>query len=373
MGVLEPGKYMCSTLHPTVMAKINGIDARIMMDSGASSSYICTELLTKLRMKPKRYENKIIEQMYGTVHKKVERYNVKLTSSAFSNFAVNVDCINAGKDVLTYIVNPNIHHLKKKHPRLSHLRFSEENAVGVVLPVHVILGVADYQRIKTTEPPVLGKNTDKDPGTELTMLGWMIQGGINTHTSDLERNFFLNSGVEEFSKLCSLEVLGIADEAPSKENEFLSSTPLQPLLFDVLLRNRMKEFCLTGDVKQAFLQIEVDPIDRDAQRLLWYKDLETRETAMYRFTRVMFGSVSSPIILGATLRKHVSEYMDVYPQTAQELLENTYVDDIQFGSDDKQDLYKFKRESSELLETAGFALHKWHSNVVELIVRLVTF
>jgi len=56
----------------------------------------------------------------------------------------------------------------------------------------------------------------------------------------------------------------------------------------------------------------------------------------------------------------------VYPQTAQELLENTYVDGIQFGSDDKQDLYKFKHESSELLGTAGFALHKWHSNVVEL-------
>ncbi|KAK3755475.1 hypothetical protein QZH41_005979 [Actinostola sp. cb2023] len=128
----------------------------------------------------------------------------------------------------------------------------------------------------------------------------------------------------------------------------------------------MKEFCLTGDVKQAFLQIEVDPIDRDAQRLLWYNDLETRETAMYHFTRVMFGSVSSPFILGATLRKHVSEYIDMYPQTAQELLENTYVDDIQFGSDDKQDPYKFKHESSELLGTAGFALHKWHSNVVEL-------
>ncbi|KAK3755474.1 hypothetical protein QZH41_005978 [Actinostola sp. cb2023] len=222
MGVLEPGKYMCSTLHPTVMAKINGIDDRIMMDSGASSSYICTELLTKLRMRPTRYQKKIIEQMYGTVQKKVERYNVKLTSSAFSNFAINVDCISAGKDVLTYIVNPNIHHLKKKHPRLSHLRFSEENAVGEVLPVHVILGVADYQRIKTMEPPVLGKNTDKDPGVELTMLGWMIQGGFITHTSDLERTFFLNSGVEEFNKLCSLEVLGVADEAPSKENELLS-------------------------------------------------------------------------------------------------------------------------------------------------------
>ena len=35
-----------TTLHATVMATVNGIPARIMVDSGASSSYICTNLVT---------------------------------------------------------------------------------------------------------------------------------------------------------------------------------------------------------------------------------------------------------------------------------------------------------------------------------------
>ena len=38
-------------------------------------------------------------------------------------------------------------------------------------PVHVIIGAVNYQRIKTTEPVVLGKYPDKNPGAELTILG----------------------------------------------------------------------------------------------------------------------------------------------------------------------------------------------------------
>ena len=36
------------------------------------------------------------------------------------------------------------------------------------MPVHVIMGAADIQQIKTSEPAVLGKNLD--PGAEFTLL-----------------------------------------------------------------------------------------------------------------------------------------------------------------------------------------------------------
>ena len=38
------------------------------------------------------------------------------------------------------------------------------------------MGVADYQRVKTTEPPVIGPNPDKHPSAALTMLGWTLAG-----------------------------------------------------------------------------------------------------------------------------------------------------------------------------------------------------
>ena len=44
------------------------------------------------------------------------------------------------------------------------------------MPVHIILGAANYQSIRTTEPLILGANPDKDPGAEFTMLGWTIYG-----------------------------------------------------------------------------------------------------------------------------------------------------------------------------------------------------
>ena len=86
--------------------------------------------------------------------------------------------------------------------------------------------------------------------------------------------------------------------------------PLQPMIFDILIRNHLKLLCITGDIQKAFLQIKVDPRDGDARRLLWYENLDSRTVLHYRFTRVIFGSGPSPYILGATLKKHVSQYAD---------------------------------------------------------------
>ena len=80
------------------------------------------------------------------------------------------------------------------------------------LPVHVILGAADIQRIKTTEPAVLGKNPDTDPGAEFTMLGWTITGKSMVSGTETEKGFFLKSSHDEFKQMCSQEVLGLTDE-----------------------------------------------------------------------------------------------------------------------------------------------------------------
>ena len=70
--------------------------------------------------------------------------------------------------------------------------------------------------------------------------------------------------------------------------------PLQPAILDILLRTRMKPFCITGDIQKALLQIKISPEDRDALRLLWYDNLKERNIVQYRFTRVIFGSGPSP-------------------------------------------------------------------------------
>lgn len=480
----EQGKRAINTntvIHATLVARVNGIPARIMIDSGSGSSYICTSLLTRLKLKPSRIEKRIIEQMYGTVSRRVEIYQVKVSSDVLEDFEMNLTCINGEKEILTYLPNPRIKSLKKKYGRFRCLSFSEENAKEDKLPVHIILGTSDFQRIRTTEPLVLGPNPDHDPGAEFTMLGWTLSGKSIGSDIGTERSFFLTSTQDEFQQMCSLEVLGLSDEMKSdgefhetfKENLkrlddgtyqtrlpwkpdhcFLSTNkdlamarlhnttkkleklgkleeynevmleqikdgileeapdkpsgqvihyvphqpvireeaestrmrivydcsarasskspslndcletgpPLQPHIFDILLQNRMKKYCITGDVKKAFLQIRLDPMDRDAQRLFWYNNLEERKVVVYRFTRVIFGSAASPYILGATLQKHIDQYKAKYPETVKDLQANTYVDDVQSGGTNVEELVKFKEEATEIMSEGGFHLHKWHTN-----------
>ena len=155
-------------------------------------------------------------------------------------------------------------------------------------------------------------------------------------------------------------------QSPSLNDCLEVGPPLQPAIFDILLRNRMKPFCITGDIQKAFLQIKISPEDRDALRLLWYDNLKERNIVQYRFTRVIFGSGPSPYILGATLEKHICQYEEKYPDTVNKLLLNTYVDDVQSGCDSKEELLKFKEEATEIMGEGGFQLQKWHSNDPEI-------
>ena len=91
--------------------------------------------------------------------------------------------------------------------------------------------------------------------------------------------------------------------------------------------------------------------------------MKERNIVQYRFTRVIFRSGPRPYILGATLEKHIGQYKEKYPNTVNELLQNTYVDDVQSGGDGKKELLKFKKEATQIMNEGGFQLHKWHSNI----------
>ena len=122
------------------------------------------------------------------------------------DFGIELQCINAERPVLTHLPNPRIPELKTRYTRLKRLAFSDETASQGKLPVHIILGAADLQRIKTTDP-------DTDPGAEFTMLGWIIAGKAMSSSTETEKSFFLYTSQEEFEQVCFQEVLGLSDVA----------------------------------------------------------------------------------------------------------------------------------------------------------------
>ena len=177
-----------TTIHAAVIANVNGIPARIMIDSGSGSSHICTSLLTQLKLKPSCMEKRIIEQMYATVSRRVEIYQVTVSFEVVDNFEMDLSCINGEKEVLTFLPNPMIRALKKRYGRFRCLNFSDKNVKEEKLPIHIILGFpSDFQRIRTTEPLVLGPNPNSDPGAEFTMLGWTLTGKTVGNGAEAEK------------------------------------------------------------------------------------------------------------------------------------------------------------------------------------------
>ena len=66
-------------------------------------------------------------------------------------------------------------------------------------------------------------------------------------------------------------------------------------LFDVLLRFRRNAVALTCDIKEMYLQVQIEEKDRPFFRVLW-RDLDsTKDPDVYEFTRVVFGKNSAPM------------------------------------------------------------------------------
>ena len=130
----------------------------------------------------------------------------------------------------------------------------------------------------------------------------------------------------------------------------------QPLLWDIMIRSRMSENLLLGDIKKAFLQIGKKEEDRDAFRFLFF--LHGKEDHL-RFARVLFGVEASPFILGATLRFHIDQQPDDFVETVEELRTNTYVDYLMKTGRQVEEMRKFKEETTYILEDAKFKVHKW--------------
>ncbi len=139
---------------------------------------------------------------------------------------------------------------------------------------------------------------------------------------------------------------------------------LNPLLYSILIRFRENKVALVADIEQAFLNVEVNEKDRDCLRFLWVNDIlnDDREVIIYRFCRVVFGLNSSPFLLNATLRHHVSKYNDLDPEFVLKVLESFYVDDLVSGEKSEEQALELYQKTKCRMAEGGFNLRKWLTN-----------
>ena len=139
-------------------------------------------------------------------------------------------------------------------------------------------------------------------------------------------------------------------------------------LCGILLRFRLYNTAMVADIEKAFLQIGLQPNQRDITRFLWIKDLENpslnRDNLQeYRFCRVPFGVISSPFLLGATFENHLNSYSC---EIAEKLKEDIYVDNVISGTDTVGDAIQFYSGAKTIFRDASLNLREWSSNSDEV-------
>ena len=144
-------------------------------------------------------------------------------------------------------------------------------------------------------------------------------------------------------------------------NECLNAgPPLQNKLLSVLVRNRIHPVALSGDLRQAFLQIRIRESERDMLRFHWLVDLESKEVESLRFWRRQASE------LNGVIKQHLEIWQYRLPETVSEVSKSMYVDDFISGATTVPEAKKLKDETSQIFNDAQFELHKWNSNVEEL-------
>ena len=155
---------------------------------------------------------------------------------------------------------------------------------------------------------------------------------------------------------------------PSLNDCLLPGPALTPLIFDILLRFRFHKVALIGDLEKAFLNIEINPEERNLLRFLWIDDINSSnpEVITLRFTRLVFGLVCSPFILNVTLRNHLSKYENIDPSFVDTVVRALYVDDFASGKDSVKDGLELYRKLKLRFREGGFNMRKWASNSQKL-------
>ncbi len=218
------------------------------------------------------------------------------------------------------------------------------------------------QRLQSLERRLQRKNFTEDYST---VIEQQKQQGIVEPASNeaIGKEFYLphKEVVRESAQSTKLRVVYDASAKPSPESPSLNDClyagpPLQNKVWQILVRARSFPVLITRDIQKAFLQIRVKEYERDALRFHWRAD-PLDNVQLLRFTRVLFGLVSSPFLLGGVLEAHLDHWTNKAPAAVDALKRSLYVDDIS-GGNTVEEARQRKSKATDILGDATFSLHK---------------
>lgn len=148
-------------------------------------------------------------------------------------------------------------------------------------------------------------------------------------------------------------------------NDCLEKGPnLLELIPSLMLRFREKKLGVISDVRKAFQMIEIDKVDRNFVRFLWWT--EDNQIKVYQHRRVVFGVNCSPFLLGAVIEFHLDAVVEERKRFARILLKSLYVDNCVTSVDSIEDYEEFKFHSTAIMSEAKMDLRQWECTAVDM-------
>ena len=117
-----------------------------------------------------------------------------------------------------------------------------------------------------------------------------------------------------------------------------------------------------GDISKVYYRVPIPESDQHAHRFLWRNFNTQREPDVYVKTVLTFGDKPAPAMAETALRKTAEEKRGEYPEAAETLIKNSYMDDICDSVDTVKQAKKLTQDIGKVLESGGFAVKGWTSN-----------
>ncbi|XP_058456467.1 uncharacterized protein LOC131433877 [Malaya genurostris] len=141
---------------------------------------------------------------------------------------------------------------------------------------------------------------------------------------------------------------------------------VQSDLFSIILGFRSHQFVFTADIIKMYRQVRVRDEDTRYQRVFW-RSSPTEPLKTLELTTVTYGTASAPYLATRALKQLAIDERDRYPDAADIVENDFYVDDVLSGADTKAEVICKQMQLKELLSSGGFSIHKWSSNSLEVI------
>lgn len=146
----------------------------------------------------------------------------------------------------------------------------------------------------------------------------------------------------------------------------LAGPTIQPDLFSILLRLRLRKFVLSADVKMMYRCILIDKKERDFQQIIW-RENSVEKLKVYNLNTVTYGTSSAPFQATRCLKQLAIDFKEKYPRTSEILETSFYMDDLLVSLNSEKEAIEIYNELTEILESAQFYLRKWSTNCENIL------